>query len=200
MALDDKGLENDWVRLAVFRPEHLNDLQASGAAEAMWAWMPTIPRGTNLRAYVEHVDILRKAGDSLPFAVYRTQDGRFAGLSGFEVINRTHRRLRIGMMWHPEEMRGGPVFPATQHLLVGRALEWGARRIDWLVPVEAVAACRAVEGLGALREGVLRSYLRMADGRWMDMVAYSMLREEAEAAHRALARRIGSAGPGGPPP
>lgn len=189
MALDDPGLENDWVRLEVFGPEHVTDLEASGAVQAMWSWMPTIPRGTSLRAYVEHVEVLRRAGDSLPFAIYRREDDRFAGLSGYEVINRTHRRLRIGIMWHPEDLRGGPVFPATQHLLIGRALEWGARRIDWLVPAEAGAACRAVERLGAVREGVLRSYMRMADGCWMDMVAYSLLREEAEAAHRALGRR-----------
>lgn len=190
MQLNAPGLCNSVLRLEVFGDAHLDDLKTSGAIEAMWDWMPDIPKGLNLRNYADHVADAAARGDLVPFAIYRAADGAFAGVAAFDNISRVHRRLRINYFWHPEEMRGTLVFPATQMLLIERALAWGARRIGWMVSADNRPAIQALERLGAVHEGTLRSYQRMADGRWSDMAVLSLLRDEAEPAVREMARRL----------
>lgn len=186
MKLDDRGLENPLVWLEPFQLPHTTHLKEAGAVDAMWAYMPDIPKGKSASAYAAHVVSQHEAGLFVPFTVFRQGDGAFAGVVAFEMINKTHRRLRIANFWHPEEMRGTGIFQASQALLIKRALEWGARRLSWAVAKDAAAAVRAVKRLGAVEEGILRSYYRLAGGGWADIVVLSMLRDEAEMALQRL--------------
>jgi len=186
MQLDAPNLENKLLRLEPFQLEHVPCLEEAGAVEAMWAYMPDIPAGKSSSQYAEHVVEQQKRGLMVPWTAFRQSDGAFAGVMSFEMFNKTHRRLRITNFWHPEEMRGSGVFQASQALLIGRALDWGARRIGWAVAKDAAAAVRAVKRLGAVEEGILRSYYRLAGGGWADIVVLSMLRDEAEMALQRL--------------
>lgn len=186
MKLDDKGLENPLVRLEPFQLPHVRYLEEAGAVDSMWAFMPDIPKGKSATTYAAHVVSQYEACLMVPFTIFRQSDGAFAGVVTFEMINKTHRRLRIANFWHPEEMRGTGVFQASQALLIRRALDWGARRIGWSVAKDAGAAVRAVKRLGAVEEGILRSYYRLAGGGWADVVVLSMLRDEAEMALQRL--------------
>lgn len=190
MQLNAPDLFSNVVRLEVLEDRHLHTLREAGAIDAMWDWMPDIPKGLSFSNYADHVAECAASGDLVPFVIYRADDNAFAGVVAYEGISRIHRRLSINYFWHPETMRGTRVFPATQLLLIERAIAWGARRIEWALPSENTAALRAVESLGATREGQLRNYQRLADGRWSDIIVLSMLREEAEIAMRELARRI----------
>ena len=190
MQLSAPDLSNAIVRLEVLDETHLRDIRGSGAIEAMWDWMPDIPKGLSFSNYAEHVAECIARGDLVAFSIYRAGDGAFAGVAAYDQISRVHRRLRIDYFWHPEDLRGSPVFPATQLLLIERALAWGARRIEWMLSTENRPAIRAIARLGAREEGTLRSYLRLADGRWSDMTVLSMLHDEAELAVRELTRRI----------
>ncbi|MEL6753975.1 MAG: GNAT family protein [Pseudomonadota bacterium] len=186
MKLDAKGLENGVVRLEPFQLAHVAHLEAAGAVESMWAYMPDIPKGKSANTYAAHILSQYESGLMVPFTMFRQSDDAFAGVVSYEMISKTHRRLRIANFWHPEEMRGSGVFQASQALLIQRALDWGARRIGWAVAKDAAAAVRAVKRLGAKEEGVLRSYYRLAGGGWADVVVLSMLREEAEMALQRL--------------
>ncbi|MEM1105706.1 MAG: GNAT family protein [Pseudomonadota bacterium] len=186
MHLSAKGLENALVRLEPFQLSDTQHLEAVGAVEAMWDFMPDIPRGKSASIYGAHVVDQAAQGLMVPFSVFRQSDGAFAGVASYESMNKTHRRLRISNFWHPEPMRGTGVFQACQALLIQRALDWGARRIAWIVAQDAAAAVRAVRRLGAEEEGVLRSYFRLAGGGWADVVILAMMREQAEMALQRL--------------
>ncbi|MEL6567409.1 MAG: GNAT family protein [Pseudomonadota bacterium] len=186
MKLDAKDLENDVVRLEPFQLAHVTHLEDAGAVEAMWAFMPDIPKGKSASIYAAHVISQYENGLAVPFTMFRQTDGAFAGVAAFEMISKTHRRLRICNFWHPEELRGSGIFQASQALMIKRALDWGARRVGWAVAKDAGAAVRAVKRLGAVEEGVLRSYYRLAGGGWADVVVLAMLREEAEMALQRL--------------
>ena len=182
MNLHAPNLENAYIRLEPFEKAHVEHLKAAKAVEAMWAWMPDIPKGKSADTYADYVVELQQSGETLAFTAFRQSDGAFAGVVNFELISRIHRRLRIANFWHPVEMRGTGVFQACQALLIQRAQDWGARRIGWMLPQDAAPAMKAVERLGARHEGVLRSYIRLAGGGWADVVILSMLRDEAKAA------------------
>jgi len=192
--LDACGPCNDIVRLEVFSARtHTRLIERAGATEAFWTALPAIPDGTGLKAYIRYMEACQAAGSSVPFLVFRQGDGGFGGVVAFEQISRIHRRLQISNLWQPESIQEPEVFHAVQALLIARALDWGAYRIGWLLPSGAKAMREALEALGAGHEARLRSYMRMADGRWSDMEAYAMLRDDAQAALRRLAADLNRA-------
>lgn len=190
MKLDSPAIENNIVRLEIFGPEHYDFLLGCNAVEYMWKWMPAIPSGTSFNSYVEYIRALKDEGEIVPFAIFRKSDNAFAGVVAYGLVSRLHRRVRIAYAWHPEDMRGTLIFPATQAALIQRALDWGARRIAWTIDVRNEAALAAFERLGARREGVLRAFMRMSDGTWADHCSLSMIRDEAKAAVALINERI----------
>lgn len=190
MKLDAPYLENDVISLEVLTEAHREPLRAAGAADAMWTWMPVIATGTSFDGYFDYVLKQQEYGHFIPFSIWRKSDRKFAGVAGFLDIDRTHRRLRIGYIWHPEEMRGTDIHPATQLALIERALEARIRRIEFRVAESNERAVKAALRLGAVREGVMRNYIRIADGSWANMVMLSLIDTEADGAMAMLKDRI----------
>ncbi len=182
MDLTAPGLENQLVRLEPLSEAHREILRSSNAVEYMWQSMPAIQRGAGYDAYFDFVLRNGKHDDLIAFAVIAPEDGRLIGVTAFIDPNRTHRRVEIGYTWIDEAMRGRGIFRALQSLLITRAVMWGARRIGWRVEARNQRAIRAIEALGARREGILRNYSRFADGTWVDIAVLSLLRDEAKAA------------------
>ncbi len=190
MEFGDSGLENGIVRLERAGAEHRELLKNAGITE-MWDWMPILSSGTSFEAYYDVALAEQKAGKLIPFIVWRVRDDAFAGLTAFVEPNRTHRRVRIGYNWLPEEMRGTDIFPATQLAMIRRAMDCRVRRIEWRVSAENKRAVAAFEQLGARTEGVLRQHMRFADGSWADIKVFSLLSGESGEIIKRLEHLLG---------
>ena len=186
MDLSAPGLENDLIRIEPLAERFREDLRNSGAIEYMWLSLPAIQRGAGFDSYFDHVLRQGEAGEVLGFALLDPNDNdRFVGVTALMYPNKMHRRVRLGYTWLEPHLRGRGVYAAIQKLLIQRALDWGAKRIEWFVEERNTRAVRAIESIGALKEGVLREYEKFADGEWVDVAVLSMLRDEAKAAvHR----------------
>ncbi len=186
MKLADPILSDRLVRLEPLTQDHFDVLADARAEEAIWQWMSDVPKGAGLKASLEHFESRRVRGEMVAFIAFLQSGDQFAGVVAFDGIDRTHRRVQIPLFWYPQTARGLGVFPATQGLMIQRALDWGARRIGWMLPSENTAAIDAIARLGAREEGRLRHFARMADGSWSDMTILSMLHDEAELALRRI--------------
>ena len=187
MDLIAPGLENDLIRLEALTERFREDLRNSGAIEYMWLSLPAIQRGAGFDSYFDHVLKQGDAGEVLGFALLDPNDqSRFVGVTALMYPNKMHRRVRIGYTWLEPHLRGRGVYAAIQKLLIQRALDWGAKRIEWYVEERNSRAIRAIEAIGAIKEGVLREYEKFADGEWVDIAILSMLRDEAKAAVQRL--------------
>nr|WP_070960462.1 GNAT family protein [Hyphomonas sp. Mor2] len=186
MDLSAPGLANDLIRLEPLTDRFREDLRNSGAIEYMWLSLPAIQRGAGFDAYFDHVIKQGDSGEMLGFALLDPNDqSRFVGVTALMYPNKMHRRVRLGYTWIEPHLRGRGVYAAIQKLLIQRALDWGAKRIEWYVEERNSRAVRAIEAIGALKEGVLREYEKFADGEWVDVAVLSMLRDEAKSAvHR----------------
>jgi len=190
MELDHPGLENEWVRLEPFSPDHRQSLYESGAVDSMWKWMPVISSGTNYDSYFDHTLLQDKRGESCTFSIFDPGTKEFLGVIAFLNPDRAHRRIQITNMWLLPKARGKGHFTAVQSLMIERALGWGARRIVWLADERNQIAISAIEKIGATKEGTAREYQRMVDGHWSNMVVFSMLRAEAKIALEQLNQRL----------
>ena len=187
MDLTAPGLANDVIRLEALTERFREDLRNSGAIEYMWLSLPAIQRGAGFDSYFAHVLKQGDAGEVLGFALLDPNDqSRFVGVTALMYPNKMHRRVRIGYTWLEPHLRGRGVYAAIQKLLIQRALDWGAKRIEWYVEERNSRAIRAIEAIGAIKEGVLREYEKFADGEWVDIAILSMLRDEAKAAVQRL--------------
>lgn len=190
MKLDAKNLKDDQLRLEVLSEEHRKTLGDSKAVDAMWDWLPMVEGGSGFENYFANTLKQKKDGHIIPFMVFSEKTDEFAGVAAFIGPNKIHRRVRIGYVWHPESMRGCGVFHRTQLLLLTRAYDWGARRIEWYVDTRNAAALRAIESLGTHRDGVMQDWQRLSDGSWSDVVVYSMLRSSWSSVREALVSRL----------
>ncbi len=194
MDLDAPDLGNDLITLAPLDETYREALRASDAVEYMWLSLPAIQRGAGFDVYYDHALKSAKRGEYLPFALLDPkQDNRFVGVTAYIEPNRTHRRVQIGYTWLEPYLRGRGVYAAIQRLMIERALDWGAKRMSWPIEAHNERAINAVQALGAVHEGVLRSYERFADGQWVDVAILSMLRDEAREALKRLDMVIAAA-------
>tara|TARA_R110001606_G_scaffold272350_1_gene420872 strand:- start:28 stop:618 length:591 start_codon:yes stop_codon:yes gene_type:complete len=190
MRLDEKDFHNDVVRLDLLAESDRARLEASGAVQSMWDWLPVMPTGTNFHAYFDFMLAMKQQGNIIPFSITRRSDGAFAGVIAYLDVSRTHRRVGIGYVWHPPEMRGTIVPVATQMAMIGRAFGARMRRIEFPIAATNERAIKALERLGARNEGVLRRYMRLADGSWADLAILSLVDAEIRAAIDLLKDRV----------
>jgi RimJ/RimL family protein N-acetyltransferase len=187
MDLHAPGLQNELVLLEPLDERFREQLRASDAVNSIWLSLPAIQRGAGFDAYYDHVLKQRELGEIYSFAVLDpSNQDRFVGVTALLFPNKMHRRVRLGYTWIEPHLRGRGVYAAIQKLLIQRALDWGAKRVEWYVEERNTRAIRAIESLGALKEGVLREYEKFADGEWVDVAVLSMLRDEAKEAIRRL--------------
>ena len=190
MRLDEPGLHNDVVRLDLLEESDRARLGGSSAVSSMWDWLPVIPSGTNFNAYFDLMLAMKQKGKIIPFSITRKSDGAFAGVIAYLDVSRTHRRVGIGYVWHPPEMRGTVVPVATQMAMIGRAFGARMRRVEFPVAATNVRAISSLERLGARKEGVLRRYMRLADGSWADLAILSLVDSEIRVAIDLLKDRV----------
>lgn len=190
MKLDAPDIGNGVVRLSLLCEADRMPIADAGGVDAMWNWMPVIPTGTNYDSYFDFMMEMCRRGEVFPFTIRRVSDDAFVGVAGFMHISRTHRRLRIGYVWHPEEFRGTIIAPATQLAMLERAKASRIRRIEYHLASDNERAIQSVLKLGASKEGILRQYLRLADGGWADMAVLSLVDGEITAAISVLQDRV----------
>lgn len=190
MNLNAPAFENEIVRLETLTEAHREMLRVSTVSTSMWEWMPVISTGTSLDSYIDYCLEAMKTDQFYPFVIFRQEDNALAGLVAFEHVSRTHRRLGVGFIWHPEDMRGTVISPATQLALLDRAFAARFRRISYMVPSDNTRAIRAIEKIGARREGDLRNYVRGASGNWTDVTILALVGDEIRAAITLLQDRV----------
>lgn len=191
MELGAPGLETSLLKLEPLAEDHREAMAASSAVNDMWQLMPIIPNGNTIDAYFDHTLKMSELGTGQGMAIILKSTQKLVGMAAYILPNRLHRRVRIGYTWLEVSQRGTGVSKHVQYLMVKRAMQWRARRVEWLMSVRSGRAIAHLDRSGAHREGVLRKYSRMADGSWADVVVYSLVDDEIRTVLDRLGQEIG---------
>jgi N-acetyltransferase len=172
------------VRLEPLTLAHSPDLYRAGGAPEIWThlvdpWGPFTSIADASR-WVEHVLEEQTAGVRLPFAIVSAVTGAAIGSTGYFFEARwANRVLEIGGTWLSCEHWRTAANTECKLLLLGHAFErLGADRVELMTDARNVRSQRAIERLGARREGVLRAHMLLPDGHRRDSVYYSILADE----------------------
>lgn len=186
-------LEGNSIRLEPLSTSHAADLLAAGRDPGIWTYLP--------RAPVQHVaDVQDWIGASLaasenglqvPFAIIHKASGRAAGSTRFMDISRPNRNLEIGWTWIAPEFQRSAVNTECKYLLLRHAFEeLNAVRVQLKTDARNIQSQRAIERIGAVREGVLRKHIVLWDGYIRDTVYFSIIESEWAAVKTRLESRM----------
>lgn len=204
-------LEGGGIRLELLSPCHIQGLEeaASTADESEWD-MGYVPRPEDIRAYVNRAVSEYRAGRSYPFAVCLAT-GDPVGTSWFRVFDPWRKKIEIGFTWYGMGHRKGTINLQTKLLLMSFAFEeLHCCLVEFLIHEDNAASRRAVAGLGAREDGMLRRVIPMSDGSFGDVHVFSVsdaewlsvkatilarLRDRQSLISRALPASLGAVSP-----
>ncbi|HYM70680.1 MAG TPA: GNAT family protein [bacterium] len=167
---------------------HVDALYEAGRAAEIWPYMPIqVVTVDDMTRLVREALRARDAGLELPFVIITPGDGRVVGSTRFLDITPAHRALEIGWTWLSPDVWRTPVNTECKLLLLRHAFETLSMiRVQLKTDGRNERSQRAIERLGAVREGVLRHHRIMPDGYLRDSVYYSILAEEWPAVRARL--------------
>ncbi len=181
MRVEPVTLTGRFVRIEPLSEEHVPGLTAIGLEEDIWRYMPygQMRDEEDIRRWVRHMLALRAAGTDMPFAVIDLASGCAAGCTRYLEIRPAHRGLEIGGTWYGAGYRRTRVNTESKYLLMEHAFEQlKCIRVQIKTDSRNERSQRAIERLGAVREGTLRNHMVLPDGHVRHSIYYSILDTE----------------------
>ncbi|HEY7834071.1 MAG TPA: GNAT family protein [Ktedonobacterales bacterium] len=189
LRVDPVILEGVVARLEPLAPAHAADLFAAAHDASTWAYMPADPSASvaAISAWIAEALGQREAGGQMPFAIIERASGRAVGSSRYLNIMAHDRGLEIGWTWLAPAVRRTAVNTECKYLLLRHAFEeLGTIRVQLKTDRRNEVSQRAIERLGAVREGILRQHMIVRDGYQRDSVMYSIIASEWPAVRARL--------------
>jgi RimJ/RimL family protein N-acetyltransferase len=180
-------------------PEHGDGLAAAATDGRLWElWFTVVPSPETIPAYIDAALASQEAGVMLPWAVRDLATGKIAGSTRYHDIVRAIDRVEIGYTWYGRSWQRSHVNTACKLLLLGHAFEsLGCKVVGLRTDNFNFASQKAIEALGAKKDGVIRHHQARRDGTARDSVMYSILEHEWPDVKRHLALRLARRSPGG---
>ncbi len=177
MRVEPVVLRGEGVRLEPLQPEHANGLYTRGRTAADWSYLPR-PCFIDLADARQWIDEAN-APDQLAFAIVETGKDRVVGSTRYLNIRREHRALEIGWTWLGQEWQRTGINTETKLLLLSHAFErLGCVRVEFKTDARNLRSQRALERIGATREGVLRNHMIVQGNYVRDSVYFSVIDAE----------------------
>jgi N-acetyltransferase len=184
-------LNGESVRLVPISFDHLDGLWEAAKPDEIWTYM-----ATTVRSKVEMEQMItssiqkREQASDYTFTVIN-HDNRIIGSTRYLDILTEHKSLEIGSTWYHPDLWRTRVNTECKYLLLKHAFEnWEFRRVQLKTDSRNLRSQKAIERIGAVKEGTLRKDRKIAGGYVRDTVFYSILQDEWEAVKKELARKL----------
>ena len=186
-------LEGHGVRLEPLTPAHAAALRTAASDGRLWElWYTVVPEPEQIDAYIAAALAGQRDGRMLPWVVRELGSGTIVGSTRYHDIVAEIDRVEIGYTWYARSWQRTHVNTTCKLLLLQHAFEVvGCQVVGLRTDNFNFASQRAIEALGAKKDGVLRHHHARRDGTVRDSVMYSILRSEWRDVRRNLELRLG---------
>jgi len=185
-------LEGHGIRLEPLAYEHHDGLAFAAADGRLWElWFTTVPEPEQMRAYIADALTGQEDGHMLRWAVRELTSGTIIGSTRYHDIVAAIDRVEIGSTWYGTRWQRSHVNTGCKLLLLGHAFDTLRCKVVGLRTDNFnFASQRAIEALGAKKDGVIRHHRARRDGTVRDTVIYSILTSEWPDVKRHLELRL----------
>ena len=185
-------LERDGIRLEPLSPEHHDGLIAAAKDGELWnLWFTSVPEPGAVMTYIRDAAKGQSDGHMLPWAVRDMKTNTIVGSTRYHDIVPAIDRVEIGWTWDASRCQRSNVNTTCKLLLLEHAFDsLGCAVVGLRTDNFNFRSQKAIEGLGAKKDGVLRHHQARRDGTVRDSVMYSILKEEWRDVKRHLELRL----------
>jgi len=185
-------LEAHGIRLEPLAHAHHDELRAAAADGELWKlWFTAVPEPAQTHEYIAAALTGQETGHMLPWAVRELASGRVIGSTRYHDVVTAIDRVEIGYTWYAKSWQRSHVNTTCKLLLLAHAFDGlGCQVVGLRTDNFNFASQRAIEGLGAKKDGVLRHHQARRDGTVRDSVMYSILASEWRDVKRHLELRL----------
>lgn len=185
-------LEGRGIRLEPLAAAHSDALEAAAADGKLWElWFTSVPAPGGMQAYIDKALEGQRDGHMLPWVVRDVATGALVGTTRYHDIVASIDRVEIGYTWYARRCQRTRVNTTCKLLLLAHAFDTlGCKVVGLRTDNFNFRSQRAIEALGARRDGVLRHHQIRKDGTVRDSVMYSILVSEWPDVRRHLEQRL----------
>ncbi|MFW5438626.1 GNAT family N-acetyltransferase [Paenibacillus apiarius] len=168
-------LEGERISLIPLELEHADSLFHCSQSPLIWENLPTKIHNLNeMQTFIRAAILGREHGEEFPYVVFDKTLNRMVGMTRYLRISSVHKNLNIGWTWYSPEVWRTAVNSECKYLLLKYAFEeWKAVRVEIITTTTHSRSQKAIERLGAKKEGILR---KKYNG--LDYVVYSVIDED----------------------
>lgn len=176
---DQPVLEGDHV---ILRPMERSDgsavVEAASDGKLWELFYTAVPGRETIEAYLTAAEAEVAYGRAMPFVVIDKASGKIVGATRYMRMKPDAKRLEIGTTFYAASAQRSPINSEAKLLLLTHAFEaMGCLCVQFRTDAFNFASQRAIERLGAKRDGVLRNH-SILNGRNRDAVVYSIIANE----------------------
>jgi RimJ/RimL family protein N-acetyltransferase len=185
-------LEGHGLQLEPLAVEHEEALRAAASDGELWKlWYTAIPDRDKVAAYIATALAGQQQGHMLPWVVRDQRSGTIVGTTRYHDIIAEVDRVEIGYTWYGSSWQRTHVNTACKLLLFAHAFETlGCKVVGLRTDNFNFRSQRAIEALGAKKDGVIRHHHLRRNGTVRDSVMYSVLAQEWPDVKRHLLFRL----------
>ncbi|MBR9791678.1 MAG: GNAT family N-acetyltransferase [Gammaproteobacteria bacterium] len=173
-------LSANGVALVPLEAAHEAGLKAAAADGELWHLRVTsVPEPDATADYIRAALRARESGDRFAFAVIEQTTGNVLGTTSYHDILPAVKRLEIGYTWYAKSAQRTHVNTTCKLLMLSHAFDvLNCNVVGWRTDNYNYASQRAIERLGAKKDGVIRGHHMRRDGTIRDTVMYSLRQGE----------------------
>ena len=185
-------LERDGIRLEPLTSDHATALGEASSDGRLWdLWFTSVPAPEGMAAYVATALTGQRDGHMLPWAVRDLASGAIVGSTRYHDIVPAIDRVEIGYTWYGQSRQRTSLNTTCKLLLLAHGFDTlGCKVIGLRTDNFNFRSQRAIEGIGAKLDGVIRHHAVRKDGTVRDTHIYSILAGEWPDVKRHLTTRL----------
>lgn len=189
-------LEGRGLRLEPPTLDHRAALAGAASDGKLWElFFTTVPEPDRTEAYIQTALDGQRDGHMLPWAVRDLNTETIVGSTRYHDIVAAVDRVEIGYTWYAKRCQRSHVNTSCKLLLLAHAFDaLGCQVVGLRTDILNNVSQRAIEALGAHKDGVIRHHWPRRDGSVRDTVMYSILLSEWPAIRERLERRLKDGG------
>ncbi|OBQ52478.1 GNAT family N-acetyltransferase [Tamlana sp. s12] len=172
-------LENESLLLRPLSIDDIDGIEQISYSNALGEFGARVKNREDLNHYFDFCLNSKMNKELYPFIIIKRKTNKPIGLTMFGNINFQNKRLEIGWTWLGEKYQGTGLNASCKKLLLDYCFnELDLRRVEFKIDIKNVKSQKAVEKLGAFKEGLLRDYNFQSYGNSAGTYVYSILRDE----------------------
>jgi N-acetyltransferase len=164
------------LRLEPLSLVHEYGLRQAALDGELWKLRITsVPEPEQTRKYIDDALKMREDGNRFAYAVIDEASGKVLGSSSYHDILPAVKRIEIGYTWYAKSVQRSHVNSTCKLMLMTHAFETlQCGVVGWRTDNFNFASQKAIERLGAQKDGTIRGHALRRDGTIRDTVMYSM--------------------------